>query len=80
MRLFDSQFKTYFHYYFLQCLIATGVLVIILFILEIEAHLAIVVTMGASSFIVFAMPKTKQAQPRCLIGGHIVGLLSGGAS
>ena len=33
--------------------------------------------LGASTFIVFAMPKATTAQPRRLIGGHIVGLLCG---
>lgn len=79
MRLFDPQFKTYFPNYLLQSLMAIVVLVIILTILGVEAHLAIVASMGASTFIVFAMPKSTQAQPRCVIGGHAVGLLSGSA-
>ncbi len=79
MRLFDPQFKTYFPNYILQSLMAIVVLVIILTVLEIGAHLALVASMGASSFIVFAMPKSTQAQPRYVIGGHTVGLLSGGA-
>ncbi|MFC1966105.1 HPP family protein [Chloroflexota bacterium] len=38
---------------------------------------AIVAALGASTFIIFAMPKAVTAQPRRLIGGHIVGLLCG---
>jgi CBS-domain-containing membrane protein len=77
MRLFDPQLKTHFPSYLLQSLIAVAVLLIILTVLEVEAHLAIVASMGASTFVIFAMPKTTQAQPRYVIGGHTVGLLSG---
>jgi len=38
---------------------------------------AIVAALGASTFIVFAMPHWITAQPRRLIGGHIVGLICG---
>jgi CBS-domain-containing membrane protein len=33
---------------------------------------AIVAALGASAFIVFAMPAHKTASPRCLIGGHML--------
>ncbi len=33
--------------------------------------------LGSSVFITFAMPNSVTAQPRRLIGGHVVGLLSG---
>ena len=33
--------------------------------------------MGATAFIVFAMPKAASAQTRNVIGGHLVGLASG---
>ena len=62
MRLFDPQFKTHFPNYILQSLMAIVVLIIILTVLEIGADLAIVASLGASSFIVFAMPKSTQAQ------------------
>ena len=79
MRLFDPKFKTYFRNYILQSLMVVAILVIILTVLGIGADLAIVASIGASSFIIFAMPKTARAQPRRVIGGHAVGLLSGGA-
>ena len=56
---------------------AAGVLLIILVVLEIEAHLIVIAAIGSSTFVVFAMPKVKQAYPRSLIGGHLVGLFSG---
>lgn len=78
VRLLDPKFKTYFPNYILQSLLVVVILVIILTVLEIGANLAIVASIGASSFIIFAMPKTSRAQPRRVIGGHAVGLLSGG--
>ena len=51
--------------------------VIILYFVELLTHAAIVAALGASTFIVFAMPKNITAQPRRLVGGHIVGLLCG---
>ena len=35
------------------------------------------VTRGATVFIAFAMPKTVSAQTRNIIGGHLIGLISG---
>lgn len=63
--------------YIWQSLIAIGVVTFILFSLDILAKSAIVAALGASSFIVFAMPKTIGAQPRNVIGGHIIGLITG---
>ena len=51
--------------------------VIILYFVELLTHAAIVAALGASTFIVFAMPNNITAQPRRLVGGHIVGLLCG---
>ncbi|MFC1910129.1 HPP family protein [Chloroflexota bacterium] len=38
---------------------------------------AVIAALGASAFIVFAMPNTDAASPRKLVGGNIVGLLCG---
>lgn len=40
-------------------------------------HAVIIASLGATSFIVFAMPDYITAQPRNVIGGHIVGLFCG---
>jgi CBS-domain-containing membrane protein len=39
--------------------------------------MVLISAMGATAFIVFAMPTTVSAQRRNVIGGHIVGLASG---
>jgi len=77
MAIFDKSFTTAPKRYLVQSLLATVVLAIILYFVEVLTHAAIVGALGASTFIVFAMPHSITAQPRRLIGGHIIGLLCG---
>ncbi len=71
-----SKFKTLWKYYLLQCFLATAVLFIIVLVLR-EDELLVISAMGATAFIVFAMPKAASAKTRNVIGGHLVGLASG---
>lgn len=71
-----SKFKKLWKYYFLQSLLATIVLFILVLVLG-RHKLVVISSMGATTFIVFAMPKTVSAQTRNVIGGHLVGLASG---
>ncbi|MEJ2629432.1 MAG: HPP family protein, partial [bacterium] len=34
-------------------------------------------SMGSTAFVVFALPRSVSAQPKCVIGGNLVGLLCG---
>lgn len=77
MRIIDNSFKGTFKNYIIQSLLATVALAIILYFVKVLTHAAIVASLGASTFIVFAMPHWVTAQPRRLIGGHVVGILSG---
>ncbi len=52
-------------------------MLVILSFVEILTRTAIVAALGASTFIVFAMPNSGTAGPRRLIGGHIVGIICG---
>lgn len=63
--------------YVYQSLLAVLVLVGILYLLDITTHATIVAALGASTFIVFAMPHSVTARPRNVIGGHLVGVLAG---
>ncbi|MHC4666482.1 MAG: HPP family protein [Planctomycetota bacterium] len=67
------KFKRLWKYYVLQSSLAAAVLVILMFILG-EDRMVVVSAMGATAFIVFAMPKSVSAQTRNVIGGHLVGL------
>jgi len=71
-----SKFRRLWKYYILQSLLAASALFILVLILG-RNRMVLVSSMGATSFIVFAMPKTISAQTRHVIGGHLVGLASG---
>ena len=77
LEIIDKSFTKAPKNYIVQSLLATIAIAIILYFIEGLTHAAIVAALGASTFIVFAMPHTITAQPRRLIGGHIVGLLCG---
>jgi CBS-domain-containing membrane protein len=63
------------HYVF-QTILATLVIYIILLNLSLQ-QAVIIASLGATTFIVFAMPKAVTARPRNVIGGQIVGLACG---
>jgi CBS-domain-containing membrane protein len=71
-----DKFRKLWKYYILQSSLAALVLFILLLILDKE-KVVVISSMGATSFIVFAMPKAVSAQTRHVIGGHLVGLACG---
>lgn len=77
MELFDKSFIQKPRNYILQSLMAMAALLIILSFVEVLTEAAIVAALGASTFIVFAMPRSITARPRRLIGGHAVGIVCG---
>lgn len=77
MYLIDKSFKKAPKSYIRQSLLAALVVAIILLFFRALGGVVIVAALGASTFVVFAMPNSVTAEPRRLIGGHVVGLLSG---
>jgi len=77
MQIFDKKLKKYFPNYMLQSLLATITLTIILYFENIFTRTAIIASLGATTFIIFAMPEYTTAQPRKVIGGHIIGIIVG---
>lgn len=75
--IIDKSFTRAPKSFIIQSLLAVAALAIILYFVEVLTHAAIVAALGSSAFIVFAMPKSTAAQPKRLIGGHVVGLLCG---
>lgn len=71
-----DKFKKLWEYYILQSSLAATVLFILVLILG-RDKMVVISAMGATTFIVFAMPKTVSAQTRNVVGGHLVGLASG---
>jgi CBS-domain-containing membrane protein len=69
---FPGRWKNYLY----QSFLAMAVVSIVLWLLTLE-NAVVIASIGATAFIVFTMPKNITAQPRRVIGGHIIGLLSG---
>jgi len=70
------KFKQLWKYYFLQSLLATAALSILVLILGRDKMLTIS-AIGATTFILFAMPNTMSAKPKIVIGSYLVGFTSG---
>lgn len=63
--------------YVFQCGLATLIVFFILLCLDVLLGPAIVTSLGATSFIVFAMPRSRAARPRALLGSYVIGMLVG---
>jgi len=70
------KFKKLWKYYILQSALAGIALFVVVLALG-KDQMVLISAMGATAFIVFAMPKTASAQTRNVIGGHLVGLITG---
>lgn len=64
-------------HYVSQSLLATLVVFVVILALNIDNDAVIIASIGATAFIVFAMPNSVTAKSRNVIGGHIVGLACG---
>ncbi len=71
-----EKFKKLWKYYLWQSGLAAVALGIIVLVLG-KDKMVVISAMGATSFIVFAMPTAVSAQTRNVIGGHLVGLALG---
>lgn len=69
-------FRILWKHYLYQSFLATLVLFIVLFLLNAE-HAVVIASIGSTAFIIFTIPRNTTAKPRRVIGGHIIGLLSG---
>lgn len=74
-----ADFRRYWKNFLLQSLLATVSLFVVLVLLG-QQEAVFVASIGATTFIVFALPDKFTAQPRNVIGGHIIGILCGGAA
>lgn len=71
-----KEFKLYWKHYVVQSILATLSMTLVLLFLTFQ-NAVVVASIGATSFIIFAMPDDITAQPRNVIGGHLIGLLIG---
>jgi len=77
MEILDPHFKKNPRPFIIQSLLALATFFVVLLFVEKVTQVVIVAALGASTFIIFSMPHTMTARPRRLIGGHLVGLVSG---
>ena len=77
MRLFDRKFRKNVHRYVFQCALATLTILAVLFFLDVLSETAIIAALGASAFVVFAIPNSYSSDSRRLIGGYLVGISVG---
>ena len=75
-----SEFKQLWAHYVFQSVLCALCVLAVLWILVNEGQYVIIASIGASSFIVFAMPKAVTAQPKSIIGGYLLGLAIGALS
>jgi len=59
-----------------QSFLATLIVLLLILILKME-HIVVIASIGSTAFIVFALPKSITARPKNVIGGQMIGLLSG---
>ena len=71
-----EKFKKLWKYYIWQSFLAAAALFIIVLVLG-KDKMVVISAMGATTFIVFAMPNAVSAHSRNVIGGHLVGLILG---
>ena len=64
--------------YFLQCGLATIVVLFILLVLDTLTQTVLIAALGASTFIAFAVPRSVHSDPRHMIGGYLIGIVAGG--
>lgn len=73
-----KEFEQHWKNYVFQSLLATAAILMVMLFLKTE-NLVIVATIGATTFIVYAMPKSITARSKSVIGGYLAGILCGSA-
>lgn len=77
MKIFDSRFSRNKSRYVFQCALATCCVLVVLAVLDVVADTVVIASLGASSFLVFAVPDGNVSRIRFLLGGYIVGCAVG---
>lgn len=75
---FHNQFRLHnFKRYGLQCGLAGLGVLLLLLVLDAVTQTVLIASLGASAFIAFAVPRSLHSDPRHMVGGYVVGILSG---
>lgn len=76
-RFVDEKFAKNKGRYLFQCFLAALGVFVVLLILNAKENAAVIGALGASAFIAFTMPHAQVSRPRFLVGGYVMGILSG---
>jgi CBS-domain-containing membrane protein len=72
-----NEFRLFWKNYLFQSVLAVFALALAMLILNIGKRPVLIASVGATAFIAFAMPGELAAKPKSIIGGHLIGFLSG---
>lgn len=72
-----KELKLHWQNYLLQSLAATVVIFLLILLIHLHENPVIIASIGATTFIIFATPKSIFATPRSVVGGHLTGLVCG---
>ena len=72
-----KKFKSHWPHYVFQSLFATVAVFIVILVLNIKREPIIIASIGATAFIIFALPNSITAKPRNVIGGQLIGIACG---
>jgi CBS-domain-containing membrane protein len=75
--LLDSKFRHNKARYVAQATVAALCILVVLLVLDSVRQTVLIASLGASSFIAFAVPRSYASRPRALLGGYFVGTLVG---
>jgi CBS-domain-containing membrane protein len=76
---FDEKFKHNKVTYVFQTILTATAMFAVLLLIDFLSNAVLVAALGASCFIAFAMPYRDISSPRYMIGGYVVGALTGAA-
>jgi len=77
LRKIIRELRQYWKNYLFQSLLASLTIFISLLLLNIKRNPVIIASIGATAFVVFAMPKDYTASFKNVLGGHLIGIFSG---
>jgi len=71
-----TEFRNFWKHYVLQSLLG-GVALAVIMLSFTGQNIVVAASIGSSIFIVFAMPGSVTAQSRNIVGGHVMGMITG---
>ncbi|MTI47488.1 HPP family protein [Sporosalibacterium faouarense] len=77
IQLFDKKAKPNIKRYILQCSLAAFTILLMLLFFNLFTQGSIITSLGATTFIVFAIPNSYTAQTRNIMGGYATGIFIG---